>query len=192
MRHRLPPTAVASLSILALLAAGCASQRAMETSARSAADQIALLKMELQQKVDAETTYYDRTLKEVGAAIDRSLDIRVEQQLQDDAASFVDNAGTVTGEQIVTYMQTAVTHYQTTETALQEQLDAIRELLDDRRQKLSLDTARLSALQSKLSVLAEARGKKQLAGFVFGFVTQTADELARLEEPPSDSPAPTP
>jgi hypothetical protein len=156
----------------------------MERSAQTAADQMAALMVEVQQKIRAENTYYDRMFDEAGDALARSLQIRIELGLEVNADEVVRQQGAkeVTGDQLVTFMQAAVTSFQATEDALRDALSGIQQQLDSGRQEIRIDTAKLNELQNKLNVLGQARTKKQLSGFVLGFVTQTASDLERLRE----------
>ncbi len=183
MRHPKRLRAPAAASAAILLLTGCAGQRAMQRGAQTAADQVAALKTELQQKADAETTYYDGMLEAMAGAVSRSRQIRIEKQLDDDARKFVaGQAGqAVTGAEVVQYMQDAVSSYESLVQELESKLEAARGQLDDGRRQLADDGAKLSQLQSKLRVLAEAQTKKQLAGFLFGFVTQTVSDPSFTE-----------
>ena len=167
---------------LAALAAGCSAQRGLERAAMNASDQIAALEIEVQDKVQAETDFYDRNLAAMKEAVADSRSLRLRRRIQADAAAFAAaKAGQpVTNADLVALAQGTVTAWQQTETALDQALSQAATGMSSNRKDLQADLSRLDGLQSQLGTLGRSRTRKELAAFVYGFASASADDFLEL------------
>ncbi len=176
----------AGLIGLALVAAGCRSQVAMEGAARSAATQLVTLQSEIQSKIQAENAYYDQSLEDLVEAVARTRSIEVEALLEEEAQGFAQGTTRPSPGELRQFLTGFVAAWQKAEAARQEVLAEVAQDLASARLKLAQDAAKLNTLQNQLRVLAEARSRKQLARFLFEFAGQvyTDYEQARQAPPP--------
>ena len=179
--RRTAALAPAALAVAAL-ASGCSAQRGLERAAMDASDQIAALEIEVQDKVEAETEFYDRNLAAMKQAIADSRSLRLRRRIQADAASFAAaKAGQpVTNADLVQLAQGSMSQWQQTEAALDQALSQSEASMTANRKDLQSDLSKLDGLQSQLRTLGRSRTRKELAAFVYGFAGASADDFLQL------------
>ncbi len=195
--RRLPTSALASLLAslgCAALFTGCASQHAMEDAALRASDQVAALKIEVEDQIDAEIEFYDRNMAAMSEAIASSRSLRLRRMITSQAETFVTTNAEqpLSNEVLVELAQTAVQQWQATDQPLQQTLSQVTQDVTSNRQQVRVDLGQLDSLQAKLHTLGQARNTRQLAGFIFNFLDTTADDYLKLRDSTTTSEAESP
>jgi len=182
--RRITPTSILAASLLLALAisgAGCRSATPlMESSARTAADQLSDLEAEIARKIKRENEYTTQAQEQMTSSLVRDRSDQFQLLLAAQARSFADrNRGSApSGDALNGFLTGFVDAWNSQESQLQSTLQSIAQQLDQGRQTLELNAAKVKELQNKLRALGQARTKGELARFVFELTDGTLSQLA--------------
>jgi len=182
--HRTTPASLLAAALsLALAVSGVSCRSAtplMETSARTAADQLADLEAEIARKIKRENEYTTQAQEQMTSSLVRDRGDQFQLLLAARARAFADqNRGSApSGDTLNGFMTGFVDQWNSQESQLQSTLQSIAQQLDQGRQALELNAAKVKELQNKLRALGQARTKGELARFVFEFADGTLSQLA--------------
>ncbi len=172
-----------ALGAVGLLASGCQTQALMRTSARSAADQLLAVKLEVQEKARAESNYYRQEQETMADGLLKARPDDFELFLTKEAEEFA--AAKRTGPaDIEKFLTDFLKAWLTKERARQTRIDDVAAQLAQVETKLDASSGEIDALLKKLRVLSEAQSKAALAKFAAGFVDSAYKDFKAAQAAP--------
>ncbi len=172
-----------ALGAVGLLVSGCQTQAPMRTSARSAADQLLAVKLEVQETARAEWAYYRREQEAMAKVLFQARLDDFELLLTKEAEEF--GAAKKTGPaDIEKFLTDFLTAWLTKESARQTRIDEVAAELAKVETKLDASSGEIDALLKKLRVLSEAQSKATLAKFAAVFVDSAYKDFEAAQAAP--------
>ncbi len=172
-----------ALGTVGLLASGCQTQALMRTSARSAADQLLAVKLEVQEKAGAESAYYRKQQELLADVLFQARRDDFQLLLEKEARAFA--AANKTGQaDIETFLTAFLEDWLAKESSRQTRIDEVADQLAQVETTLDASSGQIDALLKKLRVLSEAQSKAALAKFAAGFVDSTYKDFEAAQATP--------
>ena len=170
-----------ALGAVGLLVSGCQTQALMRTSARSAADQLLAVKIEVQEKARAESDYYRQEQETMADVLLKARLDDFELLLKKKAEAFA-AAKRTDPAAIETFLTDFLTAWLAKESARQTRIDEVAAQLAQVETTLDASSGQIDALLKKLRVLSEAQNKAALAKFAAGFVDSAYKEFQAAKD----------